>query len=92
MKTQNKVSLGNINGILHASKLGKEIIQIDDLGEIKRPGSEKISKEEYNEMKAKLFRDLDFTSYGCESANHALERFMLAVEKIDKKYDNKKIR
>ena len=48
MKTQNKVSLGNINGILHASKLGKEIIQIDDLGEIKiiLEEAEKIDEDE----------------------------------------------
>ena len=74
-----------------ADKLGKEITKIAELGEIKRPDSEKLTSEEYNEMKAKIFQDLDFTDNNWETANHALERFKSAVEKINQEYENKKI-
>lgn len=74
-----------------AKKLGKDIIELQELGEIKRPGSEKITKEEYDEMKVKIFKDLDFTAHGWETANHALRRFKRAVDKIDKKYEEKTI-
>lgn len=74
-----------------ADKLNKEIIKIEDLGEIKRPDSEKLSSEEYEEMKVKIFNNLDFTDKGWETANHALKRFKDAVYEIDRKYDNKKI-
>ncbi|MDD5700008.1 MAG: phosphoglycerate mutase family protein [Candidatus Nanoarchaeia archaeon] len=74
-----------------ADKLKKKIIQIKELGEIKRPNSEKISHEKYEEMKRKIFSDLDYTEMEWETANHALNRFKNAVEKIDRDYDNKKI-
>jgi len=74
-----------------ADKLGKEIIQIKGLGEISRPNSESLTKEEYVSMKEKVFKDLDFTDYGWETCSHALERFRKAVEEIDREYENKKI-
>lgn len=74
-----------------ADKLNKKIIQIEDLGEIKRPNSEKLTLEEYEKMKELIFEDLNFTKHGWETANHALNRFKSAVEKIDKNYDGKKI-
>jgi len=75
-----------------ANKLGKEIVQIKELGEIDRGKSGgSISKQEYDEMKVKIFKDLDFTDYGWETANHALNRFKKAVEEIDTKYEGKKI-
>ena len=74
-----------------SDKLNREIIKIEDLGEIKRPGSEKLSSEEYEQMKRDLFSDLDFTSHDWETANHALKRFNNAVREIDKKYNDKKI-
>ena len=42
-------------------------------------------------MKVKMFKDLNFTNHGWETAHHALERFKKAIEEIDKKYDKKKI-
>ena len=74
-----------------ADKLGKEIIQINDLSEIDRGNAGALPKEEYNEMKIKIFQDLNFTDYGWETCNHALKRFSEAIEEIDKKYENKKI-
>lgn len=71
-----------------ADRLHKEIIRIPELGEIKRPNSEKLTLEEYEDMKVKIFKDLNFTDHGWETANHALERFKTAVEKIDKQYKN----
>jgi broad specificity phosphatase PhoE len=74
-----------------ADRLKKKIIRIENLGEIRRPGSEKITIEEYDEMKVKIFKDLDFTAHGWETANHALKRFRDEVEKIDGMYEHKKI-
>ena len=74
-----------------ADKLEKEIVQIKEFSEIKRPGSEKLTSEQYEEMKTKIFHDLDFTDHGWETANQALERFKKATEQIDKDYENKKI-
>ncbi len=74
-----------------ADKLGKEIIQIKEFGEIKRPGSEKLTPEQYEDMKVKIFHDLDFTDHGWETTNQALERFKKATEQINKNYDDKKI-
>jgi len=74
-----------------AEKLGRKIVKIKELGEIARPNSEKLTSEEYGEMKIKIFKDLDYTEHEWETANHALNRFKAAVEKIDKQYSNKKI-
>ena len=74
-----------------AKKLHKEIIRVEDLGEVKRPNSEILSSEEYKKMKVKMFGDLNFTDKGWETANHALRRFKEAVERINNKYENKKI-
>ena len=74
-----------------ADKLKKEIIQIPGLGEIQRGNAGSLSKEEYNEMKIKVFQNLDFTDYGWETCNHALKRFGDAVEGVDRSYENKKI-
>lgn len=74
-----------------ADKLNKEIIRVEDLGEIKRPDSEKLTSEEYKKMKKMIFEDLDFTKYNWETANHALSRFRKAVDGINNKYESKKI-
>ncbi len=74
-----------------ADKLNKKIIRIKNLGEIKRPDSEKLPTEEYEDIKKKIFEDLDYTEYNWETANHALKRFKKAIEENDKEYDNKKI-
>ncbi|MFH1456148.1 MAG: histidine phosphatase family protein [archaeon] len=74
-----------------ADKLNKEIIQIKDLSELNRDKGEIMTKEEYDQMKVKIFEDLDFTDFGWETCNHALERFRKTVKEIDKKYENKKI-
>lgn len=74
-----------------ADKLGKEIIKIPNLGEIKRPDSEKLPTKEYEDIKKMIFEDLNFTKYNWETANSALEIFKRAVEKIDKSYEGKKI-
>ena len=74
-----------------ADKLKKEIIRIEELGEIKRPNSEKLTLEEYDEMKVKIFRDLNFTDHGWETANHALNRFKEGIINIDSQYQDKNI-
>lgn len=74
-----------------ATKISKKIIKIKELGEIKRPNSEKLTSKEYEDMKVKVFSDLFFTEHEWETANSALMRFKEAVEKIDKKYEKKKI-
>ncbi len=74
-----------------ADKLGKEIIKIEELGEVVRGDGETLSLEEYNKMKKKLFEDFDFSKNGWESVNHALNRYSKAVKKIDEEYNHKKI-
>jgi len=74
-----------------ADKLNKKIIKIKELGEIKRPNAESITKEQYEEMKVKIFKDFDFSDYEWETANHALNRFKEGIDNINKKYENKKI-
>lgn len=74
-----------------ADKLGKTIIKIKELGEIKRPDSEKLSSEEYQNIKNKIFGDLDFKYKDWETPNEALSRFKQAIEELDQKYENKKI-
>ena len=74
-----------------ANRLSKEIIQVAALGEIKRPDSEKLSTEDYEKIKVKIFEDFDFTTQNWETANQALERFKKAVEKIDSENEGKTI-
>lgn len=74
-----------------ADKLNKRIIRINGLDEIKRPNSEQLSLQEYEEMKAKVFNDLNWTDKDWETANHALKRFKEAIDLINKQYDGKKI-
>ncbi|HVY01548.1 MAG TPA: histidine phosphatase family protein [Candidatus Nanoarchaeia archaeon] len=74
-----------------ADKLSKKISKVKDLGEIKRPNSEKLTSKQYEEMKVKIFQDLDYTQLNWETANSALNRFKKAVQEIDFKYENKKI-
>jgi len=74
-----------------ADKLGKKILKVSELGEIKRPNSEKLTLEQYEAMKVKIFQDLNYSDYDWETANSALSRFKQAIEKIDNKYANKKI-
>ncbi len=74
-----------------ADKLNIKIIKIKDLGEIKRPNSEKLPTKEYEGIKKKIFEDLNFTKDNWETANHALKRFKDAIDKINKKYENKNI-
>ncbi len=74
-----------------ADKLGKQIERVPDIGEISRPGSEKLAKEEYEDMKKSIFVDLNYTKYGWETANHALSRFGGAIKRIDREHDGKKI-
>lgn len=74
-----------------ADKLGKKIIRVPELGEIKRPNSEKLTLKEYEDMKTRIFEDLDYTAHGWETANHALKRFSDAVSKIDSQYKGKRV-
>ncbi len=74
-----------------AKNLGKEITKIPELNEIGRGEGETMTTEEYRKMKVKIFKDLDFTDHGWETANHALNRFKEAVEKINAQYEDKNI-
>jgi len=74
-----------------AERVNKQVIKIHDLHELDRDSGELMTKEQYDDMKVKIFQDLDFTSFGWETCNHALNRFKLAVEDVEKKYDNQKI-
>jgi broad specificity phosphatase PhoE len=74
-----------------ADKLGKEIRQIKELSELNRDSGELMTKEEYDKMKVKIFEDMNYTDFGWETTQHALDRFKKAVDKVEKEYDGKKI-
>lgn len=74
-----------------ADKLRKKIVRVSDLGEIKRPNSERLTLEQYNQLKEKMLKDPNYTEQGWETANHALIRFTSAIEKINRENNRKRI-
>lgn len=74
-----------------SKRLNKPIIQIPELGELSRPGSEKLSTEDYEKIKSKIFMDLDYTTDNWETSNHALSRYKKAINQIDSQYEGKTI-
>jgi len=73
-----------------ADKLGLEIKQVEDLGEVKR-GDKFLTKEEFEIEKFKQLEDLDYPAFGGETGNQALTRFESAIQKIEKENPDKNI-
>jgi broad specificity phosphatase PhoE len=74
-----------------AARLGEKIIRVPEFNEISRRKAKMINKKDYEAIKARMFVDLDFAPGGWETARSALSRFKKASEKMDMKYENKKI-
>jgi 2,3-bisphosphoglycerate-dependent phosphoglycerate mutase len=74
-----------------AKRLNKKIKRLRKLGEINRDKGKVMSKEEYDKLKIRIFEDLDLSVEGWETSRHALERFEKAINKLDSRYNNKKV-
>ena len=74
-----------------ADRKKQEVIQIEELSDLNRDSGKVMPKEDYDRLKVKIFENLDYTEFGWETCNHALERFKKAIEEINKKYENKTI-
>lgn len=74
-----------------AQKLGLEIQQVPELSELDRDKGGFMPAEEYEEMAQQALTNLHVPAGNWESAQHALDRFSAAVQKIDSTYTNKKI-
>jgi broad specificity phosphatase PhoE len=74
-----------------SQKNNLEIIKVKDLAEIEKPGAEKLSTQDYENMKLKIISDPNFTDLGWETSGHALDRFTLAVNTINSENEDKNI-
>ncbi len=68
---------------IFASKNNLNIIQIEELAEINKPGADKLSPEDYRQLKLQIFSDFNFSVNNSETANQALIRFTQAIDVID---------
>ena len=73
-----------------AKKLNIEIIELSDLDEVRR-GDIFLTDSEFETEKFRQLEDLDYPSFGGETANQALQRFSNAIDLIHKSYAGKKI-
>ena len=66
-----------------ANKNNVNIIQVEELAEINKPGADKLPPEDYQQLKLQIFSDFDFSANNSETANQALIRFAQAIDVID---------
>lgn len=76
---------------LIADRLGKETIQLKEIGELNRDKGGFMRHEEYEASVRYCLEHLDKSINNWETAIHALERFSRKIEELDKQYENKKI-
>ena len=74
-----------------ADKLRKEIIQLEEIGELNRDKGGFMEPQEYEESVKYCFENLDKSMNNWETAVHALDRFSRKIEELNKQYENKKI-
>ncbi|MCL5438975.1 MAG: phosphoglycerate mutase family protein [Patescibacteria group bacterium] len=74
-----------------ADKLGKEIIQLEEISELNRDKGGFMEPETYEDSVKDCLQHLDKSINNWETANQALERFSRKIEEVDKEYDDKKI-
>lgn len=72
-----------------ADKLGKEIIQLEEITELDRDKGGFMNSYEYEETVKYCLQHLNESMHNWETANHALKRFSKKIEEIDKEYENK---
>lgn len=74
-----------------ADKFKKEVIKIDEIGELNRDNGGFMEPEEYEQAVKYCLENLNKSVSNWETATHALERFSNKIEEIDKQYENEKI-
>ena len=74
-----------------ADRLNKEIITNPNLDEIDKSATLIEDPEEYERQVIEVFEKPDENINGWESANQALKRFQLGMDRIDKEHSHKKI-
>ena len=74
-----------------AERLNKEITQMAEFNELNRGFSSLASKEEYEKRVELALLNKDEINTGWETAKSTLNRFLKGVEKLNKKFSNKKI-
>ncbi len=74
-----------------ADRLGKEIIQVEELSELDREASGLLHPNEYEEAVRECMTYQDRSSHQWETADHALNRFSKKIEQINREYKDKKI-
>jgi broad specificity phosphatase PhoE len=74
-----------------ADRLGKEIITNPDLNEIEKGTKLIETSDEYLELAESVLTNYEKSIENWEPANKAFKRYQLAIERIDKEYNHKKI-
>ena len=74
-----------------AEKLGKEVVRIHELGELDRDKGGHMGMEEYERTTQACFVHPTESIRNWETAEHALNRFSDAVERIKAEYTDKKV-
>lgn len=74
-----------------ADKLGKEIIQIEEISELNRDQGGFMKPNEYEEAIKYCLQHLGESKHNWETSAHALGRFSKKIEELDKEYEGKKI-
>src|SRR3989344_9068519 len=74
-----------------ADSISKEILQVFELGELKRDKGGFMNAEEYEKTLRFCLENLTQSLHNWETADHALTRFLKKIGEIDNKYEGKNI-
>lgn len=74
-----------------ADKLGKEIIEIEELSELDRDKGPFMEKDDYDRVVKECLSHPERSVNNWESLSNALDRFSKKIEELDKWYQDKKI-
>lgn len=74
-----------------SEKQGIEWVKFSGLDDLRRGRKEVMPKKEYEQIRARMFEDLDYRVEGWETPRQALERFSKTVREIDARHENNNI-
>ena len=74
-----------------ADSIGKEILQVSELSELKRDKGGFMKAEDYEKTLRFCLENLTQSLHNWETADHALKRFLKKIEEIDSQYESKNI-
>ena len=74
-----------------ADRLGKEIITNPDLNEIEKGTTLIETSDEYFELAESVLTNYEKSIANWEPANKAFKRYQMAIDRIDREYNHKKI-